>query len=81
MEDGVVDKGVYSKYCNDIIHFASWICENQVSWLTYHGKATYDELNLLHEDEKKKDRRKLIKEGWIAMIQNAKIIPSSMLRI
>jgi hypothetical protein len=63
MEDDMVDKGVYLKYCNDIIHFASWRCENQVSWFTDYGKAAYNELNLL------------IKEGWMVMLQNAKQNP------
>jgi hypothetical protein len=36
----------------------------------------YDELNLLQENEKKKDRRKQMKEGGMArMLQNAKQNP------
>jgi hypothetical protein len=34
MEDGVVDKGVYSKYCNDIIHFTRWMHGNELAWFT-----------------------------------------------
>ncbi len=44
MADGVVDKQVYSKYCKDIIHFASWMHENEVAWFTDYGKATYEVL-------------------------------------
>jgi hypothetical protein len=75
MADGVVDKGVYSKYCNDIIHFASWMNENEVAWFTDYGKATYDALHLLQEDERKQDRRKRIKAGWMAMLRNARQNP------
>jgi hypothetical protein len=75
MEDGVVDKAVYSKYCNDIMHFANWMREHEESWFTDYGKAFYDELNLLQEDEKKKDRRKRIKDGWMARLRDARHNP------
>jgi hypothetical protein len=40
MVGGMVDKGAYLKYFNDIIHFASWMHENEVAWSTdYYGKA------------------------------------------
>ena len=75
MEDGVVDKGVYSKYCNDIIHFSRWMHENELAWFTDHGKAMYDELNLQQEDETKLLRRRRIKEGWMGLLRNAKQHP------
>jgi hypothetical protein len=28
MEDGIVATGLYSRYCNDIIHFLTWIHPN-----------------------------------------------------
>jgi hypothetical protein len=52
MEDGIVDTGVYSRYCNKIIHFATWIRENEVSWLTEYGMGKIDKLVVSREDEK-----------------------------
>ncbi len=34
MRDGIVDKGVYARYCNDIILLADWAAVNQLVWFT-----------------------------------------------
>ncbi len=75
MADGVVDKGVYSKYCNDIIHFATWAHDHEVGWFTEYGLASYEGLHLLQEDERRLSRRKRIKAGWMALLRNARQSP------
>ena len=75
MEDGVVDKGVYSKYCNDIMHFTSWMQENEPAWFTDYGKAQFEELNMLQEDETRLRRRKQLKQGWLGLLRNSKQRP------
>jgi hypothetical protein len=75
MADGVVDKQVYPKYCNDIIHFATWIHATGLAWCTAYGKASFEAMNMLQEDEKRKDRSKQIKDGWMALLQNARQNP------
>jgi hypothetical protein len=68
MEDGVVNKGVNSKYCNDIMHFTSWMHKNEPSWFTDYGKAQFEELNLLQEDETKRRHRQRMKQGWMGLL-------------
>ena len=75
MADGIVAKGVYSKYCNGIIHFGSWVHGNEVKWFTDHVKEMYEGLILLQAGEKAFDRRKQIKAGWMAVLQDAKEYP------
>jgi hypothetical protein len=75
MENGIVDTGAYSRYCNEIIHFVTRIRENEVSWLTKYGKGKMDELVVLREDKRANKRRKHIKEAWMEMLQNAKQTP------
>jgi hypothetical protein len=47
MEDGIVAIGVYSRCCNEIMHFLTWIHQNEASWFTDYGKGKYDELLVL----------------------------------
>jgi hypothetical protein len=37
MRDGIVNKGVYGRYCNDIILIADWAAINQSDWFTPFG--------------------------------------------
>ena len=53
MRDGIVDKGVYARYCNDIILLADWAAVNQSDWFTPFGLEKYSELKVLLEDESK----------------------------
>jgi hypothetical protein len=75
MEDGIVDKGVYSRYCNEIIHLLTWINENEPTWLTEYGQGRYNELLVLQEGENKNARRKRIKEAWMEMLRNSRHKP------
>jgi hypothetical protein len=75
MEDGIVDKGVYSKYCNEVMLFADWIHGHQASWFTEFGQMKYDGLLVLQEGENRKQRRKRIKDKWMTMLRNAKTNP------
>jgi hypothetical protein len=72
MEDGIVNTAVYSRYCNKIIHFATWVYENEVSWLTDYGKGKMEEMVVLREDERAIGRRKHIKHEWMEMLWNAR---------
>jgi hypothetical protein len=38
-EDGIVDTGIYLRYCNEIIHLSTWINQNEDSWFTEFGKG------------------------------------------
>jgi hypothetical protein len=76
MEDGIVDKGVYSKYCNKVILFAAWIHAIQASWFTKFGMGKYEELLVLREGKNKKACHKRIKEEWMMMLRNAKHTPT-----
>jgi hypothetical protein len=71
MKDAIVAKGVYSKYVNEIIHFAVWVCAEHADWYTEYGKEKYDELVILKENEKSWVRQKRLKEGWMAMLRDA----------
>jgi hypothetical protein len=75
MEDGIVNKGVYSKYCNEVILFAAWIHGHQASWFTQFGKTKYDELLVLQEGENQRQRRTQIKDEWMTMLRNARHNP------
>jgi hypothetical protein len=44
MRDGIVDKGVYVRYCNDIILLADWAAVNQLDCFTPFGLEKYSEL-------------------------------------
>jgi hypothetical protein len=65
MEDRIVDTGGYSRYCNEIIHFVTWIRENKVSRFTEYGKGKYDELLVLQENKRTKECHERIKEAWM----------------
>ena len=41
-KDAIVAKGVYSKYVNEIMHFAVWVCAEHAEWFTEYGKEKYD---------------------------------------
>jgi hypothetical protein len=75
MEDGIVDKGVYSRYCNEIIHLLTWIHQNEPTWLTEYGQGRYNELLVLQEGENKNARRKRIKDAWMEMLRNSRHEP------
>jgi hypothetical protein len=49
MKDAIVAKGVYSKYVNEIMHFAVWVCAEHAQWFTGYGKEKYDLLVILIE--------------------------------
>jgi hypothetical protein len=75
MEDGIVDPTVYSRYCNKIMTFGTWIHDNDPSWFTEFGMVKYEELQVLKEGEGSRLRRKRIKDEWLAMLRNAKNTP------
>ncbi len=52
MKDAIVAKGVYSKYVNEIMHFAVWVRAEHAEWFTEYGKEKYDALVILKENEK-----------------------------
>jgi hypothetical protein len=68
-------KGVYFKYCNEVILFVAWIHGHQASWFTKFGKAKYEELLVLQEGENRKQRHKQIKDEWMMMLRNARHNP------
>ncbi len=41
MQDGIVDKGVYGRYANEIILLADWASHNQSDWFTPFGLKKY----------------------------------------
>jgi hypothetical protein len=53
MRDGIVDKGVYVRYCNDIILLTDWAAVNQPDWFTPFGLEKYSQLKVLLEEETK----------------------------
>jgi hypothetical protein len=53
MRDGIVDKGVYARYCNDIILLADCAVVNQLDWFTPFGLEKYSEVKVRLEDETK----------------------------
>ena len=65
MQDGIVDTSVYSRYCNEIILFASWSLLHEPDWFTDFGRNECANLQVLHEGERKVDRRKRIKCQWL----------------
>ena len=71
MKDAIVAKGVYSKYVNEIMHFAVWVCAEHAEWFTEYGKEKYDVLGILKENEKSKAQQKRLKEGWMTILQDA----------
>jgi hypothetical protein len=42
VKDDIVAKGVYSKYVNEIMHFAVWVRAEHAEWFTEYGKEKYD---------------------------------------
>jgi hypothetical protein len=75
MQDGIVNTGVYLRYCSEIIHLATWINENEDSWFTEYGKGMYNSLLVLREGKRTKERRKRVKQTWMEMLRNAKQVP------
>jgi hypothetical protein len=75
MEEEIVDPGVYSRYCNEIMHVLRWMNENEPTWFTEYGQGRYNELLVLQEGKKVRARQKLTKEEWMEMLQNAKHTP------
>ncbi len=51
MQDGIVDKGVYGRYANEIILLADWASQNQSDWFTSFGLVKYSEFKVPLEDE------------------------------
>jgi hypothetical protein len=75
MRLGIVDPGVHSKYTNKIIHFAAWVRSDQEDWFTQFGKDSFDALDLECDNERIRARQKRVKEGWMAMLSNARNVP------
>jgi hypothetical protein len=71
MRDGIVDKGVYGRYANEIILLADWASQNQSDWFTPFGLEKYGVLKVPLEDETKTVHRKRMKSGWIALLKNS----------
>jgi hypothetical protein len=75
MRDGIVVPGVHSKHTNEIIHFAAWVRTDREDWLTQYGKDNFDALDLERKNEGINARQKRVKEGWMAMLSNARNVP------
>jgi hypothetical protein len=71
MRDGIVDKSVYARYCNDIILIADWAAGNQSNWFTPFGLQKYTELKVPLEDETKFAHQKRTKAGWMAILKDS----------
>ncbi len=71
MKDAIVAKGVYSKYVNEIMHFAVWVRAEHAEWFTEYRKKKYDVLVILKENKKIRARQKRLKDGWMAMLPDA----------
>jgi hypothetical protein len=67
MRDGIVDRGVYARYCNDIILLADWAAVNQLDWIPPFGLEKYSEL----KDETKFVHRKQTKTRWMAILKDS----------
>jgi hypothetical protein len=70
VKDDIVAKGVYSKYVNEIMHFAVWDHAEHAEWCTEYGKEKYDLLVILIENERIRARQKRLKDGWMAMLRD-----------
>jgi hypothetical protein len=71
MRDGIVDKGVYARYCNYIILVADWAAVNQPDWFTPFGFEKYSELKESVKDKTKFVHQKQTKAGWMVMLKNS----------
>ncbi len=65
MRDGIVDKGVYGRYANEMLLLADWSANNQLDWFTPVGFEKYTELKVPAEDESRTAHRKRMKAGSI----------------
>jgi hypothetical protein len=70
MRDGIVDKGVYGRYANEIILLADWASVNQSDWFTEFGLKQYGMFKVALEDKNKREHQKRMKAGWIALLKN-----------
>ena len=76
MQDGVVDKDVYGRYVNEIVHFIGWVYTNKPMWMTEFGKTQYENINIvLREGEKTRAKQKRIKEAWMTLTREAPTNP------
>lgn len=79
MQDGVVLKTVYERYCNEIIHFIRWSYDRdpglESPWLTELGKETVQSTEAEIGGESARVRQKRIKTAWMERISLAKQDP------
>jgi hypothetical protein len=71
MRDGILDKGVYRRYCNKIILIADWAAINQLDCFTPFGLEKSGKFKVPLEDKNKIRRQKRMKEGWMDILKNS----------
>lgn len=79
MRDGVVLEAVYVRYCNEIIHFMTWLYERdddlELPWLTDLGRQTVDSAEVVFDGESAKTHRARVKAAWMERLRLAKTEP------
>ena len=79
MEDGIVDRKVFSAYCNAIIHFFNWCSEREVDGspplLTNLAKETVANTQTAHVGERRREHWARIKAIYLELIRKAKTAP------